>query len=208
MEKIDTIIGVVGFVAIAATVLGVIFYEELAGEEDYKISLQTETLDNQQMVVNGAGTDFFFALPDNATEAHVTIQLSCTDGQALDPATVTLTGEAFGPDDNSTSGPTSTAPTIAAGTTCSGGNVGGPMTLHVAFHDAPKNFTSNPSDIGDSLTVDWGNKTLRVNVMASSTTQAPGIPGGVVGTFVFSADVGVEVTSYYAAKVVPEVESA
>ncbi len=82
MEKVDLIIAGVGAVAILATVLGVVFYEEIDGKQD--VEFQTG---HRAVSLLGGNVDqnFQTAAGNNATGAWLNV-------------TVTFDGEAYNPD--------------------------------------------------------------------------------------------------------------
>ncbi len=79
------VIAIVGVTALVATTLGVVFYEELAGEETLTFELVTDEdlfIDSAEGVGSGP-REFAFALPDNATSADfdITVTFRGTAGQ-------------------------------------------------------------------------------------------------------------------------------
>lgn len=79
------VIAIVGVTAIVATTLGVVLYDEVAGNEQLNFELVTDEgfFSGTETGVSGGPREFAFALPDNATSAafDVTVTFKGRAGQ-------------------------------------------------------------------------------------------------------------------------------
>lgn len=99
MQKVDLAIGILGFVALTATALGVVFADDIAGLQDYAFEESFVTIGSSaDTPVGSNGVEFTFDLDDtpNATMGKFTFAFTengrsqLTDGDAS--YTITITG--------------------------------------------------------------------------------------------------------------------
>lgn len=129
METVDWIIATVGVVAIAATTLGVVFYEDLAGEQDVLFSETTNDLADATANVNSAQMISWDAR-DNATAASFDVQVDFS-GQALQGGTASVRIDVRTPDGATVTQTEQLA--IAAGATSASGSWSVPQIRFLAL---------------------------------------------------------------------------
>ncbi len=196
LQKVDAVIAGVGAVALLATVLGVVFYEELAGEQEITFPTSDVALTAQE---GASGTPLNFALPDNATHATLAVEVVFS-GQAGQGGSATIQVDMTGPGDFV--GTASSSMAIAPGDTT------GTVTFEVpefAWATVPEPVTAEPGSIDETQSWD---EDLVVTVTVTPPADALGaIPGGAI-SYSFQATVTPTVSVYEAFAEIPEVETA
>ncbi len=185
MQTVDIVIGALGFVAVAATVLGVVFYDEIAGDRDIIFPEEAVALEQDTETVSAGSADFEFVLPENATKAELDIEVVFS-GQAIQGGTATIEVVVTGPD-GSTSAPVTQTMTIGPGATSA------TTTFPVEYRWAdPPNATTGDPATYDQDVLTWA-EPLKVTV----TVDGPGevLP---VAEYNFDAVVGGDVLAYRA----------
>ncbi len=197
------VIAIVGALAIVATTLGVVFYEEIAGEEELKFELVTDEgfyADATPAPV-GASSElpFSFAVPDNATSADfdVTITFRGRSGQGSD---IQVSAYFVGPTGNR-SAPAQDTLTIAANNQ----NGGQSITLNLADTWATMPAVGNSTDIdaaAEEATVSYAGKLITVYVTIGANSDAL---SGIAGiNYAYDVEVAGDLTRFQrAAEPVP-----
>lgn len=196
LQKVDAVIAGVGALALLATVLGVLAYDELAGEREVTFPTTEETLGAQQ---GNAGTPLTFTLPQNATAARLAVDVTF-DGQSGQGGTAQVTIDVTGPE-GLTHRHTDSM-TIGSNIVSTSTTIDVPL---FSWTEPPEPRTADPASVDETRTWD---EPLTVTV----TVQAPNdpltaIPGNVV-TYSFTATVTPTVTVYGEAFEQPDVETA
>lgn len=195
LQKVDAVIAGVGAFALIATALGVLLYDDLAGERDITFPTTTRTLDAQQ----GVGAPLQFTLPQNATSASLDVLVRFT-GQAGQGGTAQITIDVTGPDGLSRQATGTLA--IAAGATSAETTVDVP---DLAWAQVPEARSGDPAAVDETRTWD---EPLTVTVTVDAPADNLGaIPGGAVN-YNFQATVTPTVTVYSEAVQQPDVETA
>lgn len=190
MERIDVIIASVGAAAIVATVLGVVFYEELASVQDVTF----DEFDRQVAALTGedvtGGANYQFMVGENATSASVTV-------------VVRHTGAAYNPDGGSVRveflGPNGTSLSDTQQLTCSGcpsptGAQLAPLTFtfDARFFDAPTDTTTEDPVSFDQNKTWMDNYQVRITITNPTDT----VPSQVGASYTFEADITVAETYF------------
>lgn len=98
MQKVDIAIAVVGALALLTTGLGIAFYDDLAGQDDYVIVTGLTAYDQQGDPVSSTPTVFTFDAPNNTygSTFDIGVSIGGPGQQAFQgTATVTATIESF-----------------------------------------------------------------------------------------------------------------
>jgi hypothetical protein len=166
MQKVDIVIAGVGVVALIATTLGVVFYEEASSTGEP--SLETVTDEGALMhtftgMAAGSTVTHDFQLPDNATAATFDLAISFT-GQSGQGAGITFSAHFVDPNGNLSNPPATTTMAIGANTGA------GSTTLTIPLHS----FYTMPDDV--TRAHPWSTP-LQLVVTASSANDAlSGVP--------------------------------
>ncbi len=179
MQKVDLVIGGVGVIALIATTLGVVFYDDATGAEDIQLETVTQsdffTHDFGAMAA-GSTDENAFDLPANATGASFEVTFDFA-GQTGSGGTVNFAVHLMDPTGNMSQEATGSM-TLGQGATS------GSTTVDVPLYT----WATQPEE---PTTLDWSQPlTLVVTISAPQGEQFPGVGplGGVVNyTFNVSA---------------------
>lgn len=170
MQKVDLVIAGVGVLAVLATTLGVVFYDEAVGEETVSfVEVTDEGAFSESPTMASGQQEFTFALPDNATGATFTVDVDWT-GQAVNP---TSSGSVevvlIGPDGNQ-SAPQSAAITATRG--AASGGIASPVEVTLRWADVPEERQATD---GVDETLTWDQPvTVRITITDPTDTSVAG----------------------------------
>lgn len=102
MQKVDIAIVVIGAVALLTTGLGIAFYDDVAGQDDYTVMQMTEAYAGQNGAVGSTPTVFTFDAPNNTYGSEFDITVTFTNQNPVITGTVTVSGAIEGLDGSST----------------------------------------------------------------------------------------------------------
>lgn len=195
METVDWTIAGIGVVALVATVVGVVLYDDLAGDVDTTFTVAERDLGSLEGAVDSPAS-FQFLSGKNATAASFEVQIDFS-GQAVQGGSATVNIEVTGPNDAMM---TCTPSMTIAGQATSASET---FTCALdAFTDVPADTTE--SNLPDAVTYSEG-YTVRVSVTPPSDTTVPVIGAGA--SYSFSATVTGTESYYHATPVLPETET-
>jgi len=195
MQKVDAVIAVVGAVALIATVVGVVFYEDLAGEQE--IVFTTGNMAATAMTGSN-GEALSFAVPNNATGAALAVTVDFS-GQSGQGGTAQIQIDITGPNGTSMRH----TGTMAIGPNANSVSV--PIAVDMfSWATVPEARVADPNSVDE--TMEWTTPlTVAVTVTAPADPLLT-IPGNLVN-YNFSATVTPTFTVYTATVVTPEVET-
>ncbi len=194
MQKVDAVIAVVGAVALIATVVGVVFYEDLAGEQDI-VFLASNMTAASQTGANGAS--FSFAVPNNATGASLAVVVDFT-GQSGQGGTSQIQIDITGPNGTSMRH----TGTMSIGPNANSGTMSVPVDMF-SWASAPAARVANLDNVDE--TMEWTTP-LTVTVTASTPNDPlQAIPGVV--SYSFTSTVTPTFSVYAASAATPELEN-
>lgn len=196
MEKVDIVIGVVGIVALVATGLGVAFYDDINGIEEWHIRTYETDLESQSQT--GVGdmeeVDFLWDTPRNATGAVLDVTVTVQPGTPLDSGSVTVTLRLQGPGDVDLVSAVDSFDIADGSATFS--------ITGMDWTETPEDFEGNDADKEDRIR-DWDEPfTLAVIVDGpDALTPLPGFPAAT-----FDVEVSGTATVYEAVPDIPDIE--
>ena len=202
MQKIDWIIAGVGAVALVATLLGVLYDDELTGAQDVTFSLDERTLTVASATDFATSTALETAAGMNATAAKIDVTVDFTGNAVAPQGTASVRVVVTGPD-GVASEPQTAAMTIA---NAAGGGTGTPVTLSfdLDFGMAPANATVDDVDSLDEST-SW-DLPYKIEVSVTPPTDTfTGLPGAGA-TYTFSANASIAESYYMHRIVAPDIE--
>lgn len=91
MQKVDIAIAVIGAVALLTTGLGIAFYDEFSGQDDYTVALSETAYAEQGGAVGTTPTTFTFEAPNNTYGSSFEIVVAFTNQNPAITGTVTVT---------------------------------------------------------------------------------------------------------------------
>lgn len=183
METADIIIAVVGVVALTATTLGVVFYEELSGEQDIEFDSFSRSLGSVTgQAINGP-TNFQFTAGDNATAATFEITVSWT-GQSLNGGNAAISVQVTDPNGTVMNEQFS----LAVGQNQQGGSGTYTVTVPEFFMTPGHAHTTDADSFNATQMWDMG-YTVRLSVTDPSDGPVPGPVAGQVANYSWTADV-------------------
>lgn len=177
MEKIDWVIAAVGLGAVLATTLGVVFYEELAGEQDVMfVEMEREV---GSVTGQGVGSPFQFMPMDNATGAVLDVVIHHT-GTVRNSAGGSVLVEFTDPNGTVHS---QTKPFANAGPSPTGTQLADvSFTFDVDFFDVPA--TTMTTDFASFNATKMWMDNYMVRITITNPTETP----NVGATYTYTAD--------------------
>lgn len=170
MQKVDIVIGVVGALALVATVVGVLLFDSGEAEYGYAFS-EADAYNEQERPVSQA---FEWPTPQNATGATFTVEVICSGGQALAGGDGSITVEITGPDNTTyTSEPESF--TIDPGMTCDSSSVHTFSVNYTWMTDLPDHFHGTAEEKEAQAKV-WDADTVVRITVTSPNDPSSGLP--------------------------------
>jgi hypothetical protein len=102
MQKVDIAIVVIGALALLTTGLGIAFYDDVAGQDDYTVMQMTESYAGQDEAVGSTPTVFTFDAPNNTYGSEFDVTVTFTNQNPGVTGPVTVTGSLEGLDGSTT----------------------------------------------------------------------------------------------------------
>ncbi len=193
MEKVDLVIAGLGVIALVATVVGVVTYED--GAHDYSIIATTEAFDAGQVTASqGTPVSVEVDVANNATHATVVVEASYS-GQSVAGGSVTANVRVVGPD--GTENTTTQSFTIAPAAT--GGSLGTIELDSTMWTTVPEGFRGSDDDAA-ALTTMW-----ETPMLVEVTFEGP---SGPLDNISYTAAISGDFHTYAATIDLPDVETA
>lgn len=157
MQKVDIAIGALGAVALLATGLGIAFYEDINGLEDFHVTVhEDQTFEKASETVPAGGLEWTFDAPENTFQAGGELTIAWTDTNPGLDGDVDVTVTVTGPD-----GTTVDTLTETFQYSSNSGTVSLDLT---GWAEVPNGFTGTEDDVEDK-TITWGHPlTIEVSI--------------------------------------------
>jgi len=197
MAKVDVLIGAMGGVALLATVLGVVFYEELSGTREYTFLEYAVPLDEREDAVGAQPTSFIYGTPDNATAIDLSVQVSFS-GQAIVGGSATVIVQFLAPDGNVTEKQAELS--IARGATSATTTV----DLEARWADPPDDVEVEGALNATAHATSWAGMPMEVRI----TVEPPGTEIPALSDYRFTATIDGELRVYRSSVKAADAEGA